>query len=78
LTIRTAINARALHDNLNAVQDAETPAGLAMVGVLDAMFTAVRRSLAEHGLTMPNDDGWTETEAVMFDTIRRKNPGAFA
>ena len=41
------------------------------------MFSAGRAALGAHDLGMPQNDGWAEAEAVIFDAVRRANPGKF-
>lgn len=75
MTIRTNLNVGALSDDLSALEEADPTT---IIGdVLDAMFSAGKAALEAHGFTMPNDDGWREAECVIFDAIRRKNPGRF-
>ncbi|MDZ4053100.1 MAG: hypothetical protein U1E24_07525, partial [Phenylobacterium sp.] len=73
MTIRTNLNVSALSCALADLEEADPST---IIGdVLDAMFSAGKTVLELHGLTMPNDDGWRESESVIFDAIRRKNPG---
>lgn len=75
MTVRTRINAKILRRDLSKLEEG-SPDNI-IGDVLDAMFAAGRSALGGNGHTMPNDDGWAEAEAVIYDAIRRANPGKF-
>ena len=73
MTVRSSINASNLRRELTALEEASPSS---VIGdVLDAMFSAGRAALGAHDL--PQNDGWAEAEAVIFDAVRRANPGKF-
>ena len=75
MTVRSSINASNLRRELTALEEASPSS---VIGdVLDAMFSAGRAALGAHDLGMPQNDGWAEAEAVIFDAVRRASPGKF-
>lgn len=75
MTVRANLNIAKLNEALASLEEADPTT---IIGdVLDAMFSAGRSTLEASGFQMPNHDDWREAECVIFDAIRRRNPGRF-